>query len=103
MVELVERLLGKGYDVLIYDEKVRLADLVGTNRDYVLNRIPHITPLLADSPQKVMDHAEVLVVGNKAPEFAALVQQARKGQTVVDLARVVDRTSKDGEYEGICW
>ena len=103
MVELVERLLGKGYDVLIYDEKVRLADLVGTNRDYVLNRIPHITPLLVDSPQKVMDHAEVLVVGNKAPEFAALVQQARKGQTVVDLARVVDRTSKDGEYEGICW
>jgi GDP-mannose 6-dehydrogenase len=103
MVELVERLLGKGYEVLIYDENVRLANLMGANRDYILNHIPHIAPLLADSAEKVLAHAQTLVVGNKAPEFVRLVQEAENGQVVLDLARIVDRTSERGKYEGICW
>lgn len=103
MVELVERLLGKGYEVLIFDENVRLANLIGANRDYILNRIPHIAPLLTEDPRKVLEHSQILVVGNKAPEFREIVQQVTDGQTVVDLVRIVDRMSENGKYEGICW
>jgi GDP-mannose 6-dehydrogenase len=103
MVELVERLLGKGYDVLIFDDNVRLANLMGANRDFILSRIPHIAPLLVEDWRRVLEHSEVLVVGNKAPEFGAIVREVREGQSVVDLARVVDRTSNRDRYEGICW
>lgn len=103
MVELVERLLGKGYDVLIFDEHVRLANLTGANRDYILNRIPHIAPLLTEDPGKVLEHGEVIVVGNKTPALQRIVGQTQKGQTVVDLARILDRRSDASTYEGICW
>jgi len=103
MVELVERLLGKGYEVLIFDENVRLANLMGANRDYILSHIPHIAPLLTDSPRRVLEHSQTIVVGNKAPEFREIVGQVRDGQTVVDLARILDRTTESGKYEGIGW
>jgi len=103
IVELVERLLGKGYEVLIHDENVRLANLMGANRDFILNRIPHIAPLLVEDPQRVLQHGQTIVVGNKAPEFRAIVESIRDGQTVVDLARILDRASEKGKYEGLCW
>ncbi len=103
MVELIERLLGKGYDVLIFDEDVRLANLMGTNRDYILNRIPHIAPLLTEDPGRVLDHGRVIVVGNKTPAFQGIVRQVKDGKTIVDLARIMDRRSDTSTYEGICW
>jgi len=103
MVELVERLLGKGYDVLIFDEHVRLVNLTGANRDYILNRIPHIAPLLTEDPRKVLGHGQVIVVGNKTPALQEIVGQVKDGQTVVDLARVMDRRSDASSYQGICW
>jgi GDP-mannose 6-dehydrogenase len=103
MVELVERLLGKGYDVLIFDENVRLANLTGANRDYILNHIPHIAPLLTEDPGRVMEHGRVIVVGTKTPTSQALVGQVKDGQILVDLARIVDRRSDADKYQGICW
>ncbi len=103
MVELVERLLGKGYDVLIFDENVRLANLTGANRDYILNRIPHIAPLLTEDPRKVLDYGQVIVVGNKTPALQQLAARVKNGQIIVDLARILDRRSDAATYEGICW
>jgi GDP-mannose 6-dehydrogenase len=102
-VELVERLLGKGYNVLIYDENVRLANLTGANRDYILNRIPHIAPLLTEDPRRVLEHGQIIVVGNQSPAFRAIVEQVKNGQIIVDLARIADRRSDAKSYEGICW
>src|SRR5579884_2405005 len=48
MIEIIERLLGKGYDLQIYDKNVQLAKLVGANRDFILSRIPHISRLMVD-------------------------------------------------------
>jgi GDP-mannose 6-dehydrogenase len=95
--------VGKGYEVLVFDENVRLANLIGANRDYILNRIPHIAPLLSEDWRSVLEHSEVLVVGNRDPQFREIVRQARNDQFVVDLARVVDRTSDGTRYEGACW
>jgi GDP-mannose 6-dehydrogenase len=103
MVELVERLLGKGFDVVIFDEDVRLSNLTGANRDYILNRIPHIAPLLTDDPRKVLEHGQIIVVGNKTPTLQRIVEQVTDGQIIVDLARVVDRRTEPNKYEGICW
>jgi GDP-mannose 6-dehydrogenase len=103
MVELVERLIGKGYDLRIYDTNVRLASIHGANRDYILNHIPHISKLMVDSIDEVLGHADTVVIGNGAPEFRDVPKQLREGQQIVDLVRICDTKSVEGVYEGICW
>lgn len=103
VVELIERLLGKGYDIRLYDKNVNLASLVGANRDYILNHIPHINRMMVDSMDEVLAHAEVLVIGNGSAEFRDVPGRLRAGQEVVDLVRVSDAVSREGVYHGICW
>ena len=102
MIEVIEHLIGKGYDLRIYDRNVNLAALTGANRDYILNNIPHISRLMVESVDAVMEFAETVVIGNNAAEFRAAVRDARAGQFVVDFVRVSEGTSGKG-YEGICW
>ena len=103
LVELIERLLGKGYDVKIYDRNVNIASLVGANRDYILNHIPHISRLMEDSVEKVLAHADTVVIGNGATEFRAIPELLRQEQVMVDLVRISDVRSAKGKYDGICW
>jgi len=103
VVELTERLIGKGFDLRIYDENVRLASIHGANRDYILNHIPHISRLMVASIDEVLDHAGTIVIGNAAPEFRDIPKRLVDGQTVIDLVRVTDSRSVSGVYEGICW
>jgi GDP-mannose 6-dehydrogenase len=67
MVELVERLIGKGYDLRVYDSNVRMASIHGANREYILNHIPHISKLMVNSIDEVLAHASTLVIGNGSP------------------------------------
>ena len=103
IIEVIERLLGKGYDLSIYDKNVNFGRLVGANRDFILNRIPHISRLMVDSIDSVLDHAETIVIGNKDPEFQNVFTRIRESQSIVDFVRVGSRTSGNGNYQGICW
>jgi len=103
MVELAERLLGKGFEIRIYDDNVKLASIHGTNRDYILNRIPHISALLASTIDEVLEHAGTVVIGNAAPEFRAVLPRIGYRQTVIDLVRIGECHSVSGVYEGVSW
>ena len=103
VVELAERLIGKGYELLFYDENVNMARLHGANRDYILNRIPHISRLMVGSVGEVLEHAGTIIIGNSAPEFRDVPRRLRGTQSIVDLVRVSDTGSVAGVYEGICW
>ena len=103
MVEVVERLIGKGYDVRVYDANVNLAKLVGANKSYILDQIPHISDLMVSSVTEVLDHARTVVIGNRDPAFQAVADRPRPGHRIVDLVRVVDRRSDGDGYDGICW
>ncbi|HEX7052833.1 MAG TPA: nucleotide sugar dehydrogenase [Burkholderiales bacterium] len=103
MVEVTERLIGKGYDLRVYDRNVSLACLHGANRDYILNRIPHISRLMVASVDEVLAHAETVVIGNASPEFADVPRRIGEGQSIIDFVRVCDSRSVAGVYEGICW
>jgi GDP-mannose 6-dehydrogenase len=103
VVEVIERLIGKGYDLRIYDKNVNMAALTGANRDYILNHIPHISRIMVTSMDEVLEHAEVLVVGNGSIEFNGLAARLRPGQSLVDLVRIKGDTSNGGQYDGICW
>ena len=103
MVELTERLIGKGYDLRIYDGNVSLASIHGANRNYILNHIPHISRLMVSSIDDVLAHADTIVIGNAAPEFRDVPRRLAEGQTLVDFVRVSSSRSVAGVYEGICW
>lgn len=101
-VELAEALIGKGFEVSIYDRNVSLARLVGANRAYIEREIPHIANLMRASLDEVRTQAEVIVVTTADPEFAAFLPTLRPDQTVIDLARLKTRETP-AAYAGICW
>lgn len=103
LVQVIELLIGKGYEMKLYDRNVNMAALTGANRDYILNHIPHVSKLMVDQMADVLAFAEVIVVGNGAPEFTTILEQIKPNQVVVDLVRVVPNKSEAGRYDGICW
>lgn len=103
IVELIERLIGKGFELKIFDRNVNLARLVGANRDYILNRIPHIAALMVEDIDDATADADVVVIGNGDPEFREVPSRLRPGQVLVDLVRVDSKKTSDETYDGICW
>jgi len=103
IVELIETLLGKGHELLVFDRNVNLARLTGANRDYILNHIPHIANLMRDNMEEVLAHAEVVVIGNAGAEFTDVVDRLRPDQKAIDLVRIKSTLHRAQGYEGICW
>lgn len=101
MIDVIESLVGKGYELKLYDRNVRLAALTGANQDYILNRIAHISRLMATSVEEVLDFAGTVVVGNNAEEFRHLEPLLKPEQEVVDLVHMLPHRAKG--YDGICW
>jgi GDP-mannose 6-dehydrogenase len=104
IVILAEALLGKGFQLQIYDRNVSLARLVGANREYIEHQIPHLSSLLRETVDEVLEASDVIVVGNAAPEFTDAITRCRPDHTVIDLVRLpIDKNTVPAKYEGICW
>ena len=102
LVDVIEYLLGKGYELKLYDKNVNLAALTGANQDYILNHIPHISKLMVNSMQDVLDFADTIVIGNGAAEFKTVPGSLKPHQHIVDLVRISKEQSGE-QYDGICW
>lgn len=104
MMGVIETLIGKGYEVQVYDRDVSLDLLMGATRRYVERTVPHIARLMSDDLRQVVERSEVLVVGKRSPEFSQVLGSLADHKLVVDLVRVFDDPSHlDGAYQGICW
>jgi GDP-mannose 6-dehydrogenase len=102
IVDVVESLLGKGFQVAIYDRNVKVSALTGTNLDFIMSKIPHLQHFVTDNLDAVINDSDVLVITNKEKEFADIPQRY-PGKTVVDLVRMWDSLDYDGHYEGLAW
>lgn len=103
LVELAERLHGKGFDLRIFDPNVHYQALTGANLHYVRAHIPHLSTLLAPDVESVLDHADVLVVGNKDAASLKAIELAKGKKPVIDLVRMEQSSVSDELYHGICW
>jgi GDP-mannose 6-dehydrogenase len=103
MVEIVERLIGKGYKLRIFDPSVNLAKLVGANRDFILHQIPHISSLMVDSLAEVLDTSQTIVLGTADPAFSDVLADVSPDQEIIDLVRLGKGLSSSDGYDGICW
>jgi GDP-mannose 6-dehydrogenase len=103
LVAVIETLLGRGYDIRIFDRNVSTSRLIGANRKFIDEHIPHLASLLVEDVGAIAHRSEVIVVGYQSPEFVAVVETLREDQAVVDLARLGRDVSTSARYEGICW
>lgn len=104
MVELAERLLGKGYHLSIYDANVSLSRLMGANRQYIESRLPHLGDLLLATPEEVLESCEVCLVGSKDPDVLRVLEGAGD-RPIIDLVRLPDAELRRAEpgYAGLGW
>ena len=102
LVELAEMLIGKGFDLSIYDSNVEYARVYGANKDYIESKIPHVSSLLNSDLAQVIANSDIIVLGNRDEQFRVLAQQAPEGKRVVDLVGFMAHASS-GASEGICW
>jgi GDP-mannose 6-dehydrogenase len=103
MVTLIEKLIGKGMQLAIYDRDVSSAEIIGANREYIEREIPHIWTLMRDSIGAVLAESDIVVIGNGSKEFRTVQEQLQDGQVVVDLVRAFGSKTSDARYRGICW
>jgi GDP-mannose 6-dehydrogenase len=102
LVELAEQLIGKGFDLSIYDRNVEYARVHGANAEYINAKIPHVSSLLKADLREVIDSADVIILGNKDELFETIITNLPKGKKVIDLVGFMEHASND-ELEGICW
>jgi GDP-mannose 6-dehydrogenase len=101
LVALVERLIGRGFQVRVYDRYVVEAEIMGANRAFIEKEIPHIWELVTNDPAPVIAHGETLVIGTPVVKTLGLGDDAFAGKHVVDLVRIA--ASAGASYEGIAW
>lgn len=102
IVDVVESLLGKGFEIRIYDKNVKISELTGTNKDFIMAKIPHLQHFVSDDLDAVCRESDVLVVTNKEKDFADVLQRYPH-KVIVDLVRQWKEVDYAGHYEGLSW
>ena len=103
MVEVVERMIGKGFSCLVHDKDITQADLIGGNRDYIEREIPHLGEYLVDDIGEMISKADVLVVSKASDEVKAALANRPNGQLLIDLVGLAPGLREVGEYSGVAW
>lgn len=103
VVSLIEMLIGKGFQLSLYDSNVFYAKLLGKNKEYIEAHVPHMVDLIKPSMEEVCSQSDVIIIGNNSKEFKKVFELTTPQQIIIDLVRIdADRTTS-GNYVGICW
>jgi GDP-mannose 6-dehydrogenase len=100
IVEVAEYFLGKGYSIKVYDKYINMSKLTGTNLDYINKQIPHLSGMITDNLNEVIQDAEIVVINHKISDIVPLIDK-HKDVFFIDLVKVSER--KHTNCEGICW
>jgi GDP-mannose 6-dehydrogenase len=104
LVTLAETFIGKGLDLTLYDPEVNLARLMGANKRFIEESIPHIASLMSDSCETLVEQSDVIVLGLSDPALIdVLLTRSREDQLVLDLVGLPQRADLKAEYRGVCW
>jgi GDP-mannose 6-dehydrogenase len=89
MVTLVEHLIGRGFDLRVFDRDVMVSQVFGRNREYIDRTVPHIASLVCETLDELVTGSELIVVGKKFSDLeSVLAQHPTEDQQLLDLARV---------------
>jgi GDP-mannose 6-dehydrogenase len=104
LVTLAEQLVGKGIQLRVYDPEVHLSRLLGANRRFIEQHVPHLGDLMREDLAEVLAECDVLVVGLASSEiYAALAEHSSDRHYLLDLVGLPNKDSLRGRVEGLCW
>lgn len=104
MVDLVESMIGKGLKLKIYDPEVRVSQLIGANKKYIDEAIPHIGELMCESIEDAMTGAGTVIVGLQGDEIMTELRRlSRPEHFILDLVGIPEREKLKGDFQGVCW
>ena len=103
IITMIETLIGKGFDLALYDSNVLMSKLLGKNKDFVIGRIPHIAKVLRESIKEVIEHSDAIIIGNGSKEFKEAVKGLSDDKIIIDLVRIDKDKISEGNYVGTCW
>jgi GDP-mannose 6-dehydrogenase len=101
-VSIIESLLGKGCEISIYDKNINMAKLTGTNKDYIEARIPHLSSLLVNEPENLINGCDIIIINTKEQEFIKLVNGI-DDKIIIDFVRLDETMISKSNYFGINW
>jgi GDP-mannose 6-dehydrogenase len=101
-VTLIETLLGKGFDIKIYDKNVQISRLTGTNKEYIDDHIPHLAKLMINNAEELISDSDIIVVANNEEEFSKVLGKIND-KLIVDLVRMPEIIRVKSNYYGINW
>jgi GDP-mannose 6-dehydrogenase len=102
-VELAERILGKGIELKILDHSVSESKLIGSNKSYIDQKIPHLSRLMVESEDELIEHSDLIVVTHGASEFRTILNKVKGDRPILDLTGIFSGTVEYSNYEGIAW
>lgn len=102
-VTLAEQLIGKGFELKIFDKNVSVSKLIGSNQAFVEQHLPHIDTLLLTDLEEVLEHGEIIVVCNFEPEYEAQLKQLDSKKVILDLTRLPESLRTAALYDGLSW
>jgi GDP-mannose 6-dehydrogenase len=101
-VDIAEKLIGKGYQLSIYDENVHLSKLVGANKEFIQQHLPHLSDLITNNPSEAIDQSDVVLINHKNFNVGEFLEILSKKTAVIDLVRL-NELEKLPNYQGLCW
>jgi GDP-mannose 6-dehydrogenase len=102
-VALIETLLGKGYEISIYDRNVHLSKLTGTNKEYIDTHIPHLSKLMKPTIKELFEGSDLIIVNNREQEYTDTLMNTETEHPVIDMVRLPDMVMQKKNYKGINW
>lgn len=101
-VEVIEVLLGKGCDISIYDRNINISLLTGTNKEYIDSKIPHLSNLMVEKAEEILDKCDVIIINTKEKEFIDLLNKPTQ-KIIIDFVRLSEKIKNYPNYQGINW
>jgi GDP-mannose 6-dehydrogenase len=96
-------LYGRGYQIKIFDDQVQLSRLIGANKSFLEQQLPHIAALMSDTIEALIAESEVIVVTHGSKVFLQAVESLRPDQVLIDLVGLFKHQEIKASYEGIAW
>ncbi|HNR66848.1 MAG TPA: nucleotide sugar dehydrogenase [bacterium] len=103
LIYLVEELLANGYEVRIFDRYITLAQNLESTKNYIDRELSHLSALMCDSPEDLLDQTQLIVIGNNTGEHRDLILNLNHGHQIIDMVDLVGKEQTKVKYEGICW
>ena len=104
ILDIIERLLGKGFEIKIFDRNVHFSQLMGANRDYILKKIPYISKFITDNPDEVIETSDLIVVVNNTFEFKEILNKVPRETIIYDLVNIdCKQKHQESNYIGVSW